>query len=145
MASRLLTVAQLLGAARACNAIAKDYAGVRAQFGHLIQNYQAVQHSLVDVFGALEAAELLVNWALTELGRGAPLDAPMIASAVSFGRESMWNATIKSYDIMGGVGFMEEHPLSELSRGVLPLMAALGSAESNFEAVAETVRKEALL
>ena len=141
----VLSAYSLIGAAHAAHSIAFDYAGVRAQFGHLINNYQAVQHSLVDVFSTLEAGELMVLSALGDLDLGAGPDAPSVTTAVAFVREQIWVAMIKTYDIMGGVGFMEEHPLSELTRCLLPVLASLGSTESCFEGAAAGVRRGAWL
>ena len=53
----------------------------------------------------------------------------------------MLSVLMKAYDILGGVGFIEEHPISLYTRGMVPIVTLLGSAQSCNEAVADTVRK----
>lgn len=133
---RALYCAQLVGAARSLHEIAFDYAGIRSQFGTTISTFQAVQHALVDIFAAAEAAELLAFRALHEDCRAAVTDA-----ATAFVRESTWTTLIKTYDVLGGVGFIEEHPISNYTRGMVPIIAQLGSAPACYERVGAGIRK----
>ena len=135
-----LYCAELVGATRRLHEIAFDYAMIRSQFGHLIATYQAVQHALVDTFAAAEAAELLTFRALNVLASGDAAE-PVVHPAVAFVREAAWTTLMKAYDILGGVGFIEEHPISLYTRGMVPIVTFLGSAQSCNEAVADTVRK----
>lgn len=140
-AYRCLACAELVGAGRHFLDLAIDYARVRAQFGKLIGSFQAVQHALSETFAAADGAELLTFKALGAVSRGAGPDDPVVAAAVSFTRESVWTMLMKSYDVLGGVGYMEEHPLSRYTRGLLPVLAALGSAGQCDEAAGLAVRK----
>lgn len=140
-AYRCLACAQLIGAGRQFLDLATDYAGVRSQFGRLIGSFQAVQHALVETFAAADGAELLTFKALKAVSGGAGPDDPVVSSAVSFTREAVWTMLMKSYDVLGGVGYMEEHPLSRYTRGLLPVLASLGSAEQCEEIAGQAVRK----
>ncbi len=125
---RCLAGAQLIGAGRHFLTLASEYSGTRVQFGVAIGTFQAVQHALAETFAAAEGAELLIFKALSAIERGADPNGQVVTGAISFTRESMWTMLMKSYDILGGVGYMEEHPLSNYTRALLPVMAALGSA-----------------
>ncbi|GAA4326935.1 acyl-CoA dehydrogenase family protein [Pigmentiphaga soli] len=131
---------QLAGAGRTLVDVAIDYSRVRAQFGKLIGSFQAVQHAIVDEFSAIDGAELALCRALSAIAEpgGDALAGP---AAVAFAREAVWTALMKSYDVLGGVGFMEEHPISRFTRDILPVLASLGTAETCESAVAQTVRK----
>ena len=135
-----LYCAELVGATRRLHEIAFDYTMIRSQFGHLIATYQAVQHALVDTFAAAEAAELLTFRALKVLASGDAAEA-VVQPAVAFVREAAWTTLMNAYDILGGVGFIEVHPISLYTRGMVPIVSFLGSAQSCNEAVADTVRK----
>lgn len=138
---RCLAAAQLCGAMRALLSIAVDYSRIREQFGHPIGSYQAVQHAVTDILAGVDAAELATFKALATV-TGAPFAINALAdTAVAFTRETAWTALMKTYDIMGGVGFIEEHELSRYTRGMLPLIAGIGTAEECEEAAAAHVRR----
>lgn len=137
---RCLASAQLVAATQAALATSKDYALVRSQFGHLIGSYQAVQHALVDMLAATDAAELLVLRALSAIDAAAADQVALAAAAVCFARETAWSGLMKTYDVLGGVGFIEEHPINRLTRAVLPVIASIGSAAECDDAVAAYVR-----
>ncbi|GAA5231836.1 hypothetical protein FOZ76_14800 [Verticiella sediminum] len=137
---RCLAAAQLIGAAQAALAIAVDYARVRMQFGHAIGAYQAVQHALVDMLATSDAAELLSLRALSGLEHQADDRFSLAAAAAAFARDTAWAALMKCYDVLGGIGFIEEHPVNFITRAVLPLLTAMGSAADCDDAVAAHVR-----
>ncbi len=140
MLYRLLTAAQLIAATQAALGICTDYAKVRSQFGQLIGSFQAVQHALVDILASSDAGELLVLRALAALDHGAADQQSLAAAATAFARETAWTGLMKSYDIMGGVGFVEVHPINRLTRALLPAIASIGSTSECEDAVAEHVR-----
>jgi alkylation response protein AidB-like acyl-CoA dehydrogenase len=141
MLYRCLAAAQLIGAAQAARGVCTDYALVRSQFGHLIGAYQAVQHTLVDMLAAGDAAEMLVLRALSALDQRAPDETSLAAAAIAFARETAWSGLMKTYDVLGGVGFIEEHPINRLTRAILPVVANIGSASDCEDAVAAHVRR----
>lgn len=137
---RCLAAIQLAGAGRRLVEVAIEYSRVRAQFGQLIGSFQAVQHAIVEEFAAVEASELIISKALTEVITP-QFDPVAVHSAIAFAREAVWTVLMKSYDVLGGVGFMEEHPISQYTRSMLPMLASLGTAEQCESATAETVQK----
>ncbi len=140
---RCLASAELAGAGRQLLDMSIEYAGVRVQFGKPIGTFQAVQHALAETLAACEGAELATFKALSACDCGADSRDMTVCASIAFVREAVWAVLMKSYDVLGGVGYMEEHPFSRYVRGLLPLLASLGTAELCEEHAAETVRKGA--
>jgi alkylation response protein AidB-like acyl-CoA dehydrogenase len=140
-----LSCAQLVGAGRQFLDMSVEYAGLRVQFGRPVGTFQAVQHALAETLAACDAAELTTFKALAACDRGADAGNAAVVNATGFVREAVWSMLMKSYDILGGVGYMEEHPFSRYARGLLPMLASLGTAEQCDEQAGHTVRKGAWL
>jgi alkylation response protein AidB-like acyl-CoA dehydrogenase len=138
---RALICAELTGAARQYLDMSVEYAGIRVQFDRPIGAFQAVQHALAETLAACDAAELTSFKALAACDRGAANDDAELLASTAFVREAVWAALMKSYDILGGVGYMEDHAFSRYTRGALPLLATLGAGEQCDEQVAATVRR----
>lgn len=139
--AKCLAGAQLVGAGRQFLEMSVDYAGVRVQFGRPIGTFQAVQHALAETVAAADAAELVTFKSLAACSRGAGEDDSSVCAGLAFVREAVWTMVMKLYDVLGGVGYMEEHPFSRYVRTLLPVLAALGGAEQCEEAAAASVRK----
>lgn len=140
MLHRVLAASQLVGAVQTSLAIALDYTRIRSQFGHLIGSYQAVQHAVVDILAASDAAELLVNRALAAIDAGSGHHASLAAAATAYAREISWTSLMKTYDVLGGVGFIEVHPINRYTRAVLLTLASIGTASECEDATASHVR-----
>jgi acyl-CoA dehydrogenase len=108
--------AQALGIARAAYEYALDYAKQRVQFGRPIIENQAVAFALADMRTEIDAARLLVwraawmgrNNRVFEAGEGSmsKLKAGEVAVAV----------TEKAVQILGGAGYLREHPVERWYR-----------------------------
>ncbi|MGE5202779.1 MAG: acyl-CoA dehydrogenase family protein, partial [Acidobacteriota bacterium] len=61
-----------LGGARACLDAAREYMGVRRQFGKALGEFQALQFKLADMATELDAARLMVHRAAASLDRADP-------------------------------------------------------------------------
>jgi alkylation response protein AidB-like acyl-CoA dehydrogenase len=88
-----------------------EHAKERRQFGKAIGVYQAVSHSLVDAFMAVELARSLAYWAawcVAEADDQAPTAA---ASAKAYAAEAAVSACERAIQVHGGIGFTWEHPL----------------------------------
>jgi alkylation response protein AidB-like acyl-CoA dehydrogenase len=89
-----------------------EYAKERVAFGRPIGAYQAIKHALSDMLGQSEcanAAVLYAAWALAQEDARAPL---AVACAKSFTSDAFVDATHRSIQIFGAVGFtweMENH------------------------------------
>ena len=140
MQHRVLAASQLVGAVQTALAISVDYARIRSQFGHLLGSYQAVQHAVVDMLAGSDAAELLVNRALQAIDAASGDRASLADAATAYAREVAWTSLMKTYDVLGGVGFIEVHPINRYTRAVLLTLASLGSASECEDATASHVR-----
>lgn len=138
-----LRCAEIVGACRWLRGDAFDYAHQRAQFGRPIAQYQAVQHELATQLSWVDGAEMVVRRALAALAEGhGALEA---ARAGAFVREKAWQVLFASYNILGGVGFIEETPVNAYCRGILGLLSLLGPVSGVEERSAEFVRPGAWL
>jgi alkylation response protein AidB-like acyl-CoA dehydrogenase len=106
--------------------LAIAYAKEREQFGKKIGTYQAVAHSLVDGYVAVELSRSLAYWAAwTVAVEDAQVDLA-VAAAKSQASEAAVLACEKSIQAHGGIGFTWEHPLHRYYKRALWLEGALG-------------------
>jgi len=125
---RLLTAFSLeaVGIGTAALEMAIAYAKDREQFGKKIGAYQAVSHSLVDAYIAVELARSLSYWAawcVSEKDEQAEIAA---LAAKSHAGAAAVSACEKSIQAHGGTGFTWEHPLHRYYKRALWLEGALG-------------------
>jgi len=106
--------------------LALDYAKEREQFGRKIGAYQAISHSLVDGYIALELARSLAYWAAWCVAEGdAQAEIAAMAAKAQAGEAAVL-ACEKSIQAHGGIGFTWEHPLHRYYKRALWLEGALG-------------------
>jgi alkylation response protein AidB-like acyl-CoA dehydrogenase len=106
--------------------LAVGYAGSREQFGKKIGAYQAISHSLVDAYVAVELARSLAYWAAWTVAEGDDQADLAVASAKSQAAEAAVLACERSIQAHGGIGFTWEHPLHRYYKRALWLEGALG-------------------
>jgi acyl-CoA dehydrogenase len=85
-----------------------DYANQRVAFGRVIGAYQAIKHPLAEMMGKVESANtavLYAAWALANEDAKATLAASM---AKSFSSDAYMDATHRSIQIFGAIGFTWE-------------------------------------
>jgi alkylation response protein AidB-like acyl-CoA dehydrogenase len=114
--SRPAVGAQALGIARAAYEYALEYAKTRVQFGRPIIENQAVAFALADMRTEIDAARLLV-WRAAWMGRN---DKPFEAGEGSMSKlkagEVAVAVTEKAVQILGGAGYLREHPVERMYR-----------------------------
>jgi alkylation response protein AidB-like acyl-CoA dehydrogenase len=106
--------------------LAIAYAGGREQFGRKIGSYQAISHSLVDAYVAVELARSLAYWAAWCVAEGDEQVDLAVAAAKSQAAEAAVLACEKSIQAHGGIGFTWEHPLHRYYKRALWIESALG-------------------
>jgi alkylation response protein AidB-like acyl-CoA dehydrogenase len=106
--------------------LAIAYAKEREQFGKKIGTYQAVAHSLVDGYVAVELARSLAYWAAWTVAVDDGQVDLAVAAAKSQASEAAVLACEKSIQAHGGIGFTWEHPLHRYYKRALWLEGALG-------------------
>ncbi|WP_327033326.1 acyl-CoA dehydrogenase family protein [Micromonospora ureilytica] len=108
--------AQALGVARAAYEYALDYAKDRVQFGRPIIQNQAVAFALADMRMEIDAARLLV-WRASWMGRN---NRPFTAGEGSMSKlkagEVAVSVTSKAVQLLGGAGFLRDHPVERWYR-----------------------------
>ncbi|MGC4772904.1 acyl-CoA dehydrogenase family protein [Micromonospora sp. DT44] len=114
--SRPTVGAQALGVARAAYEYALDYAKERVQFGRPIIENQAVAFTLADMRMEIDAARLLV-WRASWMGRN---NRPFTAGEGSMSKlkagEVAVSVTEKAVQLLGGAGFLRDHPVERWYR-----------------------------
>jgi alkylation response protein AidB-like acyl-CoA dehydrogenase len=119
--------------------LAIAYAKEREQFGKRIGTYQAVAHSLVDGYVAVELARSLAYWAAWAVDTGDPQADMAVAAAKSQAAEAAVLACEKSIQVHGGIGFTWEHPLHRYYKRALWLEGAAGYGREHRAEIAESL------
>jgi len=108
--------AQALGIARAAYEYALDYARERVQFGKPIVEHQAVAFALADMRTEIDAARLLV-WRAAWMGRN---NRTFTAAEGSMSKLKAGEVAVavaeKAVQILGGAGYLREHPVERWYR-----------------------------
>jgi alkylation response protein AidB-like acyl-CoA dehydrogenase len=117
--------------------LAIAYAKEREQFGKKIGTYQAVAHSLVDGYVAVELARSLAYWAAWTVAVGDEQVDLAVAAAKSQAAEAAVLACEKSIQVHGGIGFTWEHPLHRHYKRALWLEGALGYGREHRAEIAQ--------
>ncbi len=114
--SRPTVGAQAVGVARAAYEYALAYAKDRVQFGRPIIENQAIAFALADMKMEIDAARLLV-WRASWMGRN---NRPFLAGEGSMSKlkagEVAVSVTEKAVQILGGAGFLRDHPVERWYR-----------------------------
>jgi alkylation response protein AidB-like acyl-CoA dehydrogenase len=114
--SRPTVGAQAIGVARAAYEYALDYARQRVQFGRPIIENQAVAFALADMKMEIDAARLLV-WRAAWMGRNnRPFEAGEGSMSKLKAGEVAVSVTEKAVQLLGGAGYVREHPVERWYR-----------------------------
>src|SRR5437016_1090858 len=115
-ASRPLVGAQAIGIARAAYEYALDYAKERRAFGKPIIENQAIAFKLADMKMQIDAARLLV-WRACWMGsNGKEFTAGEGSMSKLYAGEVAVKATEEAIQILGGAGYVKEHPVEQWHR-----------------------------
>ena len=112
----------LVGAARAMLSLARQHALDRDQFGKPIASFQAVRHRLAETLVAIQGAEATLSLP----GADNPDLTALLAKAAA-GKAAL-TAAKHCQQVLGGIGFTEEHDLQLHVKRVLVLDGLLGSS-----------------
>jgi alkylation response protein AidB-like acyl-CoA dehydrogenase len=104
-----LVAAEQLGGLTRCVQIATSYAKVREQFGKPIGAFQAVKHSLADLYALQELAESTVRYAAWAAD-AAPAELALAAAVTKAHLSDAYSRTAAdTVHLLGGIGFTWEH------------------------------------
>jgi hypothetical protein len=138
---RLLAALALeaVGIGSKANELALAYVSEREQFGKKIGSYQAISHSLVDGYVAVELSRSLAYWAAWCVAENDSQVDLAVAAAKSQAAEAAVLACEKSIQAHGGIGFTWEHPLHRYYKRALWLEGALGYGREHRAEVAASL------
>ena len=113
--SRPAIAAQALGIAEGAHAYALEYARTRTTFGQPIAEHQLIAAMLADGATAIEAGRGLVYRAASQCDRG-ERNTKLASMAKYFCGDAAMKITTDAIQILGGYGYMEDHPLERMFR-----------------------------
>jgi len=114
--SRPLVGAQALGIAQGALDVAVDWAKKRKQFGSPIGKLQGIQFLLADMKTKVEAARQLIYRAATLCDENHPDISIFSAMSKLLASDVAMSVTTDAIQVMGGYGYMKDHPLERMMR-----------------------------
>jgi acyl-CoA dehydrogenase len=108
--------AEALGIARAAYEYALEYAKNRVTFGRPIIENQAIAFALVDMRTEIDAARLLVHRAAWMARNSRPFEAGEGSMSKLKAGEVAVRVTGQAVQILGGAGYLREHPVERWYR-----------------------------
>ena len=131
--------AEMVGAAQRVLELCVDHARVRVQGGRPIGGYQAIQHACADLFRDVESARWLVWEAAWKLESARPDADAAVAAAKAYGATACLRVARRGHQIMGAIGYSEEHPLHLFHKRILAAGLDMGDAALHLETVARAI------
>jgi alkylation response protein AidB-like acyl-CoA dehydrogenase len=125
---RTAVAALLVGAARGAHRYALRYATERTAFGRPIAHHQALAFLIADLATAVDVARLAVWQAAAALDRGEPAEWEA-ASALAEAAEQALVVGPSAVQILGGHGFMKDHPVEKWMRDIRTLAQLAGGRD----------------
>ncbi|RJP65289.1 MAG: acyl-CoA dehydrogenase [Candidatus Abyssobacteria bacterium SURF_17] len=127
--------AEMVGAAQKVLEMAVEYAKVRTQFGRPIGAFQAVQHHCANMLTYADTVKYMMYGAAWKIASGLPFEkeASMCKAWVS---DSHRKLVALGHQVMGGIGFMEEHDLQLYFKRAKAAEQMFGDADFHRELVA---------
>jgi len=123
----------MIGGGRRVLEMAVDYAKQREQFGSPIGTFQAVQHKCADILTAVDGATFITYHAAWSLSESTP-DASLAASKAKVWCSDMYtDVTSKGVQILGGMGFTQEHDMQLYFRRARAAEIAFGDSQFHRE------------
>jgi alkylation response protein AidB-like acyl-CoA dehydrogenase len=131
--------AEMVGAAQRVLELCVEHARVRVQGGRPIGGYQAVQHACADLYRDVESARWLVWEAGWKVESGRPDVDAGVATAKAYCAEAALRVARRGHQIMGAIGYSEEHPLHLFHKRILAASLDAGDAALHLETVARAI------
>jgi len=126
---RTWVAALLVGAACGAQRYAMRYAQERTAFGRPIAHHQALAFLIADLATAVDVARLAVWQAAAALDRGEPAEWEA-ASAFAEAAEQALLVGPSAVQILGGHGFMKDHPVEKWMRDIRTLAGLAGGRDA---------------
>jgi alkylation response protein AidB-like acyl-CoA dehydrogenase len=114
--SRLGAAAQAVGIAQGATDYAVGYARERQQFGKPIGEFQGIAFKLAEMELRTAAARELLYRACAMAERGEPGAAKHSSMAKVFASDTAMAVTIEAVQVLGGYGYVRDHPVERMMR-----------------------------
>jgi alkylation response protein AidB-like acyl-CoA dehydrogenase len=128
---RIALAAEQVGGAQACLDAAVAYAKVRQQFGKPIGAFQAIQHTLAEMFADVETARSAAYHAALH-----PHDELEAAIASVYCGDAFYRAAAAAIQVHGGIGFTWEHDAHLYFKRARAARTIFGAPDGQRDAVA---------
>jgi acyl-CoA dehydrogenase len=117
-----------VGAARTAMEFAIDYVKKRQAFGTKLQNFEAIQFKIAEMYQKVETSRLLIWKAAWDIDNG--IDPTIDASIAKFySTESAFEIASEALQTAGGYGYTKMFPFEKLLRDIRLLMVYEGTSE----------------
>lgn len=121
---------RIVGTLDAALALAASHVVVRRQFGKPLAEFQAVRFAVADAVVALRGLDELAKYTVWRLGTASPSARHADALALRLHADDVAADVLHcAHQLLGAIGFCDEHDLSVLDRHVQPLLRLPCSAE----------------
>ncbi|HKJ24555.1 MAG TPA: acyl-CoA dehydrogenase family protein [Myxococcota bacterium] len=127
--ARLYVASLLVGVLQRAFEYARDYALERVAFGKPIAHHQALAFLIADLATAIDGCRLLVHDAAWRLDQGDDAVEACAAAFVECCEQSMF-VTPNALQLLGGHGFMQDHPVEKFMRDARALGLLLGGVDT---------------
>ena len=127
--ARLHGAALLVGVMRAAADFSRAYALQRVAFGRPIAHHQALAFLIADLASAVEGSRLLVWEAAARRERGGDASEACASAFLECAEQAMF-VVPNGLQILGGHGFMQDHPLEKWMREARALGLLFGGVDA---------------
>ncbi|WP_207843858.1 acyl-CoA dehydrogenase family protein [Williamsia soli] len=117
----------LVGTSRTMLSLAREHALSRAQFGKPVSGFQSIRHKLAETYVAIEGAEATLQAAKQSPTSSSNVDLGSMLAKAAAGQAAL-TASKHCQQILGGIGFTEEHELQRHIKRAHVLDGLFGSA-----------------
>lgn len=144
--TRLQIAGHCIGAATRAAEAANDYASERVQFDRVIRDFQAIEFMLADMATEIMAAKSLVYRIAAEAGDG--MDRKLLHARASVAKlycsEMAGRVVDNALQVLGGRGYMREHPVERLYRDLRVDRIWEGTSEIQRSIIGGQIKKRGL-
>ena len=138
--SRITLAAYVVGVLRAATEYATRYAKDREAFGRPIAHHQAIAFLLAEMRIAVDGARLAVLDAAWRVDSGHPF-VVSAASTILAASQATDFVTPNAIQILGGHGFMKDHPVEKYMRDARALLQLAGGIQAAENIVSQSVER----
>ena len=133
--------AEMVGACARIIEIAVEHAKERRQFGKPIGSFQAIQHHCADMLTDLDSARWMMYKTGWQIDEGLATRQDM-AMTKAWCNEACRRILRSGHQVMGGIGYCEEHDMPLFFRYIRMAEAAMGTSDDHLDIVAKDVLSE---